>query len=217
MKTIKLAMVGGLLAGALTLPAISAMADDHDFRVPPGHLPPAGQCRIWYPGTPPGRQPPAGDCRILSRQLPAGALLISHDRVWRYNDRPAYYYSRPYASYPRRDWHDDDDRYPRYRYDRRGYYDRDGIRHDFNDLRDARKSVRDKRDQLGNNVNELKKDRAELRKDIRNKADAKEIRQHRQEIRDDARTIATSRKDVRQSQNKLNATRRDLREDLGRR
>jgi hypothetical protein len=43
MNTIKLAIVGGLLAGALTLPGTSVMADDHgNLRVPPGHLPPAG-------------------------------------------------------------------------------------------------------------------------------------------------------------------------------
>jgi hypothetical protein len=29
--------------------------------IPPGHLPPVGQCRIWIPGTPPGHQGPSGD------------------------------------------------------------------------------------------------------------------------------------------------------------
>ncbi len=45
-------------------------------RVPPGHMPPPGLCRIWYPGTPPGKQPPPGDCRQLRRNLPPGAWLI---------------------------------------------------------------------------------------------------------------------------------------------
>jgi hypothetical protein len=31
-------------------------------RVPPGHLPPPGECRLWYPGLPPGQQPPPGRC-----------------------------------------------------------------------------------------------------------------------------------------------------------
>lgn len=44
--------------------------------VPPGHLPPPGQCRIWYPGRPPGQQPPPGDCRELRHQVPSGACLI---------------------------------------------------------------------------------------------------------------------------------------------
>jgi hypothetical protein len=47
------------------------------FHVPPGHLPPPGQCRIWYPGTPPGQQPPSGDCAQLASQVPPGAWLIS--------------------------------------------------------------------------------------------------------------------------------------------
>ena len=45
-------------------------------RIPPGHMPPPGQCRIWLPGKPPGQQPPPGDCRELERQLPPGAWLI---------------------------------------------------------------------------------------------------------------------------------------------
>jgi len=216
MKTIKLAIAGGLLAGALTLPAISVMADDHDFRVPPGHLPPAGKCRIWYPGTPPGRQPPPGDCRILSRQLPSGALLVSRERIWRYNDRPAYYYSRPYASYRRPAWHDDDDRYPRGRYDRRSYSDRNEVGQDFKDVHEARKGVQANREQLEKNVSELKKDRAELRSDARNRASQKEIHQDRQEIRDDAHKIAASKKELRQSQNKLDGARHELKEDLRR-
>lgn len=46
--------------------------------IPPGHLPPPGECRIWYPGLPPGQQPPPGDCAELSRRLPPGAWLIEH-------------------------------------------------------------------------------------------------------------------------------------------
>lgn len=45
-------------------------------RIPRGHRPPAGQCRIWFPGRAPGKQPPPGDCRTLQRRLPAGAWLI---------------------------------------------------------------------------------------------------------------------------------------------
>jgi hypothetical protein len=45
-------------------------------KVPPGHLPPPGECRIWFPDRPPGHQPPPGDCRELSRRVPHGAVLI---------------------------------------------------------------------------------------------------------------------------------------------
>lgn len=44
--------------------------------VPPGHMPPSGQCRIWYQDRPPGHQPPPGDCRRLSRDVPDNARLI---------------------------------------------------------------------------------------------------------------------------------------------
>ncbi len=49
---------------------------DAYVHVPPGHRPPPGECRIWYPGTPPGQQPPPGPCHVLERQVPPGAVLV---------------------------------------------------------------------------------------------------------------------------------------------
>lgn len=65
--------------------------------IPPGHLPPPGECRIWYPGVPPGRQPPPGPCGRLAQELPAGAWLIqrSYERPGQirvsecHHDKPA--------------------------------------------------------------------------------------------------------------------------------
>jgi hypothetical protein len=31
-------------------------------RIPRGHLPPPGECRVWRPGVPPGHQPPPFRC-----------------------------------------------------------------------------------------------------------------------------------------------------------
>lgn len=47
------------------------------FRVPPGHLPPPGACRLWYVGRPPGHQPPPQSCRslLLGPGVP-GAVII---------------------------------------------------------------------------------------------------------------------------------------------
>ncbi|WP_028322312.1 hypothetical protein [Desulfatiglans anilini] len=44
--------------------------------IPAGHLPPPGECRIWYPGEPAGHQPPPGPCSDLSASVPPGAWLI---------------------------------------------------------------------------------------------------------------------------------------------
>lgn len=56
-------------------------AQHASLKVPPGHLPPPGSCRIWYPGTPPGKQPPPGDCAVLARKVPPGAWLLSRGTV----------------------------------------------------------------------------------------------------------------------------------------
>lgn len=49
---------------------------DEHYSIPPGHMPPPGKCRIWYPDLPPGQQPPPGDCEELRYRVPPGAWLI---------------------------------------------------------------------------------------------------------------------------------------------
>lgn len=45
-------------------------------RIPPGHMPPAGMCRIWIDGVPPGRQPAPTDCQTAVATRPANARVI---------------------------------------------------------------------------------------------------------------------------------------------
>jgi hypothetical protein len=47
-----------------------------NVEIPPGHMPPPGECRVWYPDRPPGQQPPSGPCRELRDQVPPGAILV---------------------------------------------------------------------------------------------------------------------------------------------
>lgn len=73
--------------------------------VPPGHMPAAGQCRVWYDGVPPGRQPRPTNCdqaeRIASRD-PNARVIYGDDRYYGNNDR--------YDRRDRRDRNDRDDR-----------------------------------------------------------------------------------------------------------
>lgn len=58
---------------------VIVVSDDEDrstLRVPPGHLPRAGQCRVWFPGRPPGHQPGAGSCDGIERVAPAGTWIL---------------------------------------------------------------------------------------------------------------------------------------------
>ncbi|MDX1640477.1 MAG: hypothetical protein R3220_02180 [Balneolaceae bacterium] len=45
------------------------------FKIPPGHMPPPGECRIWYYDRPPGHQPPTVQCHRV-RRIPYGAILV---------------------------------------------------------------------------------------------------------------------------------------------
>ena len=42
-------------------------------RIPNGHLPPPGECRLWYPDRPAGHQPPPYKC---GSRAPAGAWVL---------------------------------------------------------------------------------------------------------------------------------------------
>ena len=68
-----------LAAGGLALlsgcPAVAYPGHGHPkpgdhVHIPPGHLPPPGACRIWFPDRPPGQQPPPGPCHVLRRHVP---------------------------------------------------------------------------------------------------------------------------------------------------
>ena len=85
-----------VLVGLAALPAAAqgraGRYTDRNQGVPPGQLPPAGQCRVWYDGRPPGQQPRATDCddaeRIASRDRNA-RVIYGTDRNARGNGRHA--------------------------------------------------------------------------------------------------------------------------------
>ena len=112
-KTMSMAMAG---VAALALAAGSAEAQGRrgSKDIPPGHLPPAGMCRIWIDGVPPGRQPAPMRCAEAERRAPRNARVI-------------------YGSATSRDgrYDRDDDRYDRDgRYDDGRYDDRGRTRTD---------------------------------------------------------------------------------------
>jgi hypothetical protein len=44
--------------------------------IPPGHLPPAGQCRVWMPGKPPGHQARPRSCANIEAFAPRGSWIV---------------------------------------------------------------------------------------------------------------------------------------------
>lgn len=75
---------GAAAAGAFGLAGCAAVAypghrgypSAEKVHIPPGHLPPPGACRIWFPDRPPGQQPPPGPCHALRHLVPWGAVLV---------------------------------------------------------------------------------------------------------------------------------------------
>jgi hypothetical protein len=106
--------------------------------IPPGQMPPAGMCRVWYDGVPAGRQPRATSCneaeRIASRD--SRARVIHGNNNNGYYDRNGNY---PYGN----DRYGNASRYPNSQSNRYGYnsvpYDngyRDGLEKGREDARD---------------------------------------------------------------------------------
>jgi hypothetical protein len=52
------------------------------IRVPRGHYPPRGACRVWFEGRPPGRQPRATSCERLYGRVPYGAFILYNGNAW---------------------------------------------------------------------------------------------------------------------------------------
>lgn len=105
------------------------------FRIPRGHRPAFGMCRLWYPGVAPGQQPRPVPCQALGGRFHPDVLIVTWDRVL----APDWGFRR--AGYARvvyrdRDWRrgdyrirwDDDDRWDGRWYDDR--YDRYDDRYD---------------------------------------------------------------------------------------
>jgi hypothetical protein len=60
-------LVIGFMALELLTVSVSAQGRRDSQGIPPGQLPPAGQCRVWYEGRPPGQQPRSTNCRDAER------------------------------------------------------------------------------------------------------------------------------------------------------
>ena len=87
MKRLRFAITAG---SALVL-ATSAGAQERSDRIPPGHVPPPGMCRIWINGVPAGRQPRETDCETARRNAPANSRIIyGGDSQGRVSNDPRY-------------------------------------------------------------------------------------------------------------------------------
>ena len=115
-----------VLAGASAVALVPAAADAQGRErggqgIPAGHLPPPGECRVWYDDRPPGRQPPPTSCGAARREAyrTDGRVIYGSDQRrddWDRDDDK------------RRDRHDDKrrDRDDDKRRDRDVDWDRDG-------------------------------------------------------------------------------------------
>ena len=84
---------GFLLAGLLTAlgacvpvvigegsPPVVVSGGPRALHIPPGHYPPPGHCRLWYPDRPPGHQPPPVRCEQLVAG--PGGFILYNGQAW---------------------------------------------------------------------------------------------------------------------------------------
>ena len=57
-------------------PAESRKSTAATLGIPPGHLPAAGQCRVWMPGKPPGQQAKPRGCVNIEQFAPPGSWIV---------------------------------------------------------------------------------------------------------------------------------------------
>ncbi|MFK8328659.1 tetratricopeptide repeat protein [Pseudomonas sp. BJa5] len=62
--------------GDKQMASLERASTDHEIRIPRGHWPPPGQCRIWFPDRSAEQQPAATSCKKLHKRVPPGAILM---------------------------------------------------------------------------------------------------------------------------------------------
>jgi hypothetical protein len=101
-----------LLAAPLGAQALRGRGPD---KVPPGHQPPPGMCRIWIDGVPPGQQPAPTDCASAVRNRPSNGRVIFGEDAGKGKGK-----KYKGTSYDQRRYDRDDDRDHRYDRSRTG-------------------------------------------------------------------------------------------------
>ncbi|HKY64016.1 MAG TPA: hypothetical protein VJR29_11400 [bacterium] len=67
----------GVVAAPVPVPVLGA---PRHIQIPPGHYPPPGECRLWYPDRPAGQQPPPVPCGQLGAV--GGSFILYEGKAW---------------------------------------------------------------------------------------------------------------------------------------